>query len=354
MKRYFPRTRSRLLVGGIVCLLGALALIPLASGAVRSHAATLENVTFEDDFTTNGTDAGYIVGEEPNGYYNQQGINLQYSPGTGSPATAQAVASGQQQFGEIATSALITAVSQGEPIKAVAIIEGQDGFGVVANKSITSPDQLVGKTIAAGNSLLIPIFQAYLKAKNIDPSKVNIVSVAPAALDTSVTSGAADGCLCVAYSDRLRINATLGTSTTFFPFSDVGLGFTGNVVITNTKTITDDPGLVKRFVKATMQGWQFAYNNPNLAAGDLQGLVASQSPLASAKTNVATLKAMKLVRFTKSELGHPIGWMSIADWGSAVKQLKLENVLVTAAPAASSLFTNAFLPATPIAKKVSK
>jgi NitT/TauT family transport system substrate-binding protein len=329
----------------------ALALVPFASGAARAHK-DLTNVTFEDDFTTNGTDAGYIVAEKSGGYYNQQGIQLQYSPGTGSPTTALAVATGQQQFGEIATSALITAVSQGEPIEAVALVSGQDGFGVVTTPSITSPAQMVGKTIAAGNPLLVPIFQAYLKAKNVDPSQVHIVSVAPSALDTSVTSGSADGCLCVAFSDRLRINAAIsGNKTNFFPFSDVGLGFTGNVVITNTNTIQNNPDLVKKFVKATIQGWNYAFDNPNLAAGVLQALVASQSPLATAQTNVATLKIMRKERYTKNTKGHPNGYISIADMGNAVHQLKLEGVLQAAAPSADKLFTNQFVPGMPAGTK---
>ncbi len=346
MKTAITRTKSRWLVG----LFGAflvLALIPAASGTTRTHA--LDTVSFMDDFTTNGTDAGYIVAEEPNGYYNKQGIQLNYSPGTGSPATAQAVATGQVQFGEIATSALVTAVAAGEPIKAIGVMEGQDGFGIVTVPSITSPAGLSGKTIATGNSLLVPIFQAYLKDKGI--TGVNLVTVAPSALDTSVTSGAADGCLCVSYSDRLRINAGIsGGKTNFYPFSEVGLGFTGNVVIANTNTIQSNPDLVKRFMKATMQGWNFAYDNPNLAAGDLQGLIANQSPLATAKTNVATLKTMKKVRYTKAELGHPPGWMAVADWGRAVSQLKLEGVLTVAAPSATSLFTNQFIPAGPPSK----
>lgn len=334
------------LIGGLLML----TLIPIASGSLRSHLATLTPVSFMDDFTTNGTDAGYIVAEEPNGYYNQQGISLNYSPGTGSPATAQAVATGQVMFGEITTSALVNAVSAGEPIKAVAMIEGQDGFGVVTVPTIASPTDLAGKTIVTGNSLLVPIFQAYLKTKNI--TGVNLVTVAPSALDTSVSSGTADGCLCVSYSDRLRINAAInGGKTNFFPFSDVGLGFSGNVVIASTSTIQSDPDLVKRFVKATMQGWNYAYDNPNLAAGDLQGLIANQSPLATAKTNVATLKTMRKIRFTKNQIGHPPGWMSVIDWGNAVKQLKLEGVLVAAAPSADALFTNAFIPAAPPARR---
>ncbi|HEX4520611.1 MAG TPA: ABC transporter substrate-binding protein [Gaiellaceae bacterium] len=349
MKRAIPRTNTRMLVG----LLGAvvaLALIPIASGTIHAKKASLTTVSFMDDFTTNGTDAGYIVGEEPNGYYNKQGISLNYSPGTGSPATAQAVATGQVQFGEITTSALVTAVAAGEPIKAVAMIEGQDGFGVVTVPSITTPAGMSGKTITTGNSLLVPIFQAYLKDKGV--TGVNLVTVAPSALDTSVTSGSADGCLCVAYSDRLRINATVsGGKTNFFPFSADNLGFTGNVVIVNNSTIASNPDLVKRFIKATMQAWNFAYDNPNLAAGDLQGLIANQSPLATAQTNVATLKAMKKVRFTKSQAGHPPGWMSVLDWAAAIKQMKLEGVLTVAAPSAASLFTNQFIPPLPVRKK---
>ena len=343
------RRQARWLIG-LGALAASLALVPLGTAAASSRAAAMTPVTFEDDFTTNGTDAGYIVAEEPNGYYNQQGITLQYSPGTGSPATAQAVASGQQMFGEITTSALVTAVAQGEPIRAVALVSGQDGFGVVADANITSPAQLVGKTVTTASPFLVPIFQAFLKAKGVDPSQVNIVSVAPAALDTSVTSGQAQACLCVAFSDRLRIDAA-GTATNDFPFTDVGLGFTGNVIITNTNTIQNSPDVVRRFVKASLQGWNFAFDNPNLAAGDLQGEVANQSPLATAKTNVQTIRIMRKGRYTKNNAGHPYGWMSVLDWANAIKQLKLEGVLTIAPPAASALFTNAFIPAAPAKAK---
>lgn len=325
-----------------------LALVPAASGS--THSASLTPASFEDDFTTNGTDAGYVVALR-RGYYKQQGIDMTYSPGTGSTTTAQAVASGQVTFGEIATSQLVTSVSQGEPIKAIAVVNGSDGFGVVAKSDITTPQQLEGKTVVTASPLLTPLFQAYAKQKGI--SGVHLIQVAPSALDTSMTSGTADGCLCVSYSDRLRINAVLG-KTSFFPFSDVGLGFTGNVIIANTKTIQDNPALVRGFLAAAIKGWNFAFDNPNLAAGDLQAEVSSQSPLASAQTNVATLKIMKKLRYTKNTIGHPPGWISVVDIANAVKQLKIEGVLQGAAPAASSLFTNQFIPTPKTAPKKKK
>jgi NitT/TauT family transport system substrate-binding protein len=342
MRRVISTTSSRRLTA-IAAVVVACAIIPIASASSRAHHADLTTVSFLDDFTTNGTDSGYIVAGKPGGFLEKQGLQQNYSPGTGSPATAQAVATGQVQFGEISTSALVTGVAAGEPIKAIAVVTGQDGFGVLTTADITTPAGLVGKTITTGNSLLVPIFQAWMKAKGIDPSKVNLVTVAPAALDTSVTSGAANGCLCLSYGDRLRINAA-GTKTSFFPFSEVGLGFTGNVIITNNNMIQNSPDIVRKFLKATLQGWNYAFDNPNLAAGILQAQVASQSPLANAQTNVLTLKAMRKVRFTPNQKGHPVGWMSVIDWATAIKQLKLQNVLTIAPPSADSLFTNAFIP----------
>ena len=346
MKREILRTRSR----WPIALIGALltfALIPVAMGAVGTHK-DLTTVTFMDDFTTNGSDSGYIVAGKPDGYLNKVGLQMQYSPGTGSGTTAQAVASGQYEFGEIATTALVNAVSQGSPIIALAKVTGQDGFGVVVTSDITSPAQLTGKTVVAASALLIPIFNAWLKAKNI--TGVNLVSVAPSALDSSVTSGAASGCLCVSFSDRIRINAA-GTKTNFFPFAEVGLGFMGNIIITNTSMVRDHPDIVKKFLGAVLKGWQYSFDNPNLTAGILQSQVASQSPLASAQTNVTTLKAMKTLRTTPATAKKPYGWMSAVDWASAVKQMQIQGVLLSAPPSAAQLFTNAFNPVLPAAKK---
>ena len=108
---------------------------------------------------------------------------------------------------------------------------------------------------------------------------------------------------------------------------------------------------VRRFVAASLQGWNFAYDNPNIAAGILQALVPTQSAYATALTNVSTLKAMRKLRYSAAQVGHPYGWESARDWGATIKAMVNGGALTSTPPAASALYTNAFIPGVTSKKK---
>ena len=66
---------------------------------------------------------------------------------------------------------------------------------------------------------------------------------------------------------RVRLPDWRPTPNQLFLLSMIyyGIYFYGDTLFTTEKVIQENPDLVKRFVLASMKGWQFAYDNPEKA-----------------------------------------------------------------------------------------
>lgn len=174
------------------------------------------------------------------------------------------VSGGSEQFGVTGMSQLMEAREKGVPVVALAVIYRKNPliwFSV--NENITSAKDLegrkVGVTMGSNSDIL---FQAMLKKAGVDIKKVETV---PVKYDISILlTGQID-----AYEGYL-INQPLsarehGFKTYIINPTDYGINFYGDALFTTEDMIRDNPDLVKRFVKATLEGWDYAYNHPDEA-----------------------------------------------------------------------------------------
>ncbi len=335
----------RVVVRVFVLALAAVAATVVISGATGAPSQRpLQKVTHMLDFFANATDAGYYVAVDK-GYYAAEGLDVDIVEGAGSARTAQAIASGQVEFGTVAAPAHTQAAALGAPIKMVGMIFGEDGSGVITKTEIRTPKDLEGKTVVASLGLLIPMFQGYLRNAGVDPGKVRVVTVAPAAVTATFLAGQSDGFLGFALSTiPVRL---AGHKVNFLPFKAQGLTTLGQGIVANTKTIGSNPDLVRRYVRASLRGWRVAYDNPRYAIGVMQRMVpaAVQASIFSGASNLAQLKAQKNIFYTKRSKGKPFGWSALADWQTMLRNLVDAKVLTGDVPQAQSLFTNEFIPA---------
>src|SRR5437867_11876356 len=107
-----PSRRQFLRGAGIA----GLATLPLAR---VGHAQTKRQVSVRLDWIHQGPNAGFVVAKDK-GFYEQAGLNVEVSPGTGSGNTAQLVASKATQFGFADGYVVGNGVSKGMNIRAVA------------------------------------------------------------------------------------------------------------------------------------------------------------------------------------------------------------------------------------------
>src|SRR5262249_42561941 len=141
-------------------------------------------------------------------------------------------------------------------------------------------------------------------------SKVHAIAVDPAALLQEVVQGKLDGdCDAALVSEPSEI-ANKGVAGRFFPLSSAGIDPLGWGIVASTHTIDSNPALVKAFVAATLQGFQWAYAHPTQAVTDLRKMVSK--PIDPYNVQVLSLKAgQQLV-----DKSVPFGSVPESDWAS--------------------------------------
>jgi NitT/TauT family transport system substrate-binding protein len=126
-----------------------------------------------------------------------------------------------------------------------------------------------------------------------------------------------------AYSDGFVITAQQAgyTLNLIYP-DDYGVHFYADCLFTTDDVITNNPQLVRRFLRATLKGWTYAVEHPT-AIGPL---VVKYKPDADAALEIAKMTtALPLVNTGEDH----IGWMRPEMWSGMEKTLRDQGVLTT-------------------------
>ncbi|MGN9757625.1 ABC transporter substrate-binding protein [Streptomyces sp. SD31] len=207
------------------------------------------------------------------GFFEKQGLKLEFTAAQGGAAIVPGVVSGQFQFGFSNVTSLMVAQTNGVPVKAVANgiastgVEGKDFNGLMVKKdsTIKSPKQLEGKKVAINTLKNInetAVRQAVRKAGG-DPDKVNLVEMPfdqmPAALDSGQIDAA-----CVVEPATATIRSQGGREIAS-PLVDVAPEVTVAMYFTSTQYAQQHPDVVKKFQEATAESLAYAEAHPDEA-----------------------------------------------------------------------------------------
>ena len=219
------------------------------------------------NFLAGGPQAGFIYGKKL-GYYKDAGIDLTIEEGKGSATTAQLVATGQTDVGFADAPAAMQIRSKGAPVKIVAPILQTNGFAIISleGSGIRTPKDLLGKRLAvqpgtAQTTLLDPI----LAANKIDKDKLDIVNIDPAALVGALLEKKVDAILAGADFQSVQIRER-GFKVNDMLYRDVGVPTVGLSIVARDDRLKDNADLYKRFIAASLKGWDAARKNPDAAS----------------------------------------------------------------------------------------
>jgi NitT/TauT family transport system substrate-binding protein len=123
--------------------------------------------------------------------------------------------------------------------------------------------------------------------------------------------------------------------------ADYGWKAYGSGLFTSQKMIKNNPDLVRRFVKAYSEAFDYVVAHPEEAAE----ITAKAAPGYADKADVllAQIKADIASTFTSpATKEHVLGWMTKTQWDETLKTLTEQGVLKAALPA-DDMFTNKFL-----------
>ena len=282
--------------------------------------------------------AAYYVAKN-NGYYENEGLDVEIQYSTkGSAGPIGQLVGGNVDFILTDKESVIMARSKDLDIIATYPIEPTNVFYILSekDKNITKPSDLIGKKVglissasgAYGNLLVI------LHLSDIDINDIEIVqagtAVVPAFLEGKFDAVA------IHLSQKLLIEEKI-PDLNIINASDYTDMSSGHIVV-NRNLIENNPELVKKFLRATKQGLEYAIKNPNEAVEIYIGF----NPDAESKREVSRNLWNTFIKEHHYEEKIPV-FESPEDWRKT-QDLLYDVEMITEKKDISEMYTNQFVP----------
>lgn len=299
--------------------------------------AELQHVKVVLDWSPNTNHTGLYVAKDQ-GYFAEEGLHVDILlPGSGGAEAM--VASGEVPFGVSVQENVTQSRIQGVPLVSIAAIiqHNTSGFAAPVEKNIKSPKDFEGKAYGGwGSPVEQAVIQSIMDLQGADVNKVKFINIGDADYFTAVKRDIDFAWIFYAWTG---VEAELrGEPLDMLYVKDFSekLDYYTPVLVTNEKTIQDNPELVKAFMRAVTKGYQYAIDHPEEAAQillkavpelDKDLVVASQKWLSPKYKDDAPRWGEQ-----KKEV-----WQNYSDW-------MFERKLLEKPLDVDAAFTNEFLP----------
>ncbi|TMG25133.1 MAG: ABC transporter substrate-binding protein [Chloroflexi bacterium] len=305
-------------------------------------------VRFALDWTPNTDHTGFYVAQSM-GWYRDAGIDLKVLP-YGSTAPETVLAAGQADCGISFQDSLTFAVAAGAPIKSVMAIMQHEAsaIAVLADSSIQRPRDLDGKTYAGfGYPTEAPTIKAVIRADGGkgDFRTVTLDSTAYQALYTRHAD------FTIPFTAWEGVEAQeKGIALRYFKFTEFGFpDFYQVVLACNDGWLAKNVDVARRFVGATVRGFQFAQSSPDAAAA----ILIAQNPSVFKDNQKLPLDSQRFItqHGLYVDAQGLVGRQTLDQWTGYSSFLYRQGLLtdakgkpLIAPPDYGQLFTNDFLP----------
>ncbi|MBZ0305988.1 MAG: ABC transporter substrate-binding protein [Anaerolineae bacterium] len=240
-----------------------LLLILLTPAGVYAQEST--HVTLFVPYIPNVQFAPLYVALE-NGYFAEENIDVEIEYSFNEADGIDRIAIDDLQFGVLSGEQVIVARGAGKPL--VYVLEWYHDFpvGVVApaDSGITVPEDLIGKKVGIpgpyGASYMG--FRALLGANEIDELELQVESIGFTAPE-AVCTGQVDAAVVYVNNEPLTIQENCFDTHVIYVSDYVDL--VSNGLVTNEKTIEDNPELVAGMAKAIQRGIEATIDHPDAA-----------------------------------------------------------------------------------------
>lgn len=312
-------------MNGTARLLWCLALLISVSGCdgQQQEQKPGDEVRVQLKWVHQAQFAGMYMAQEK-GYYAGEGLKVSFLEGGQGIDNALVLNSGQAQFAVTTPEDVLISRSRGVPLQAIAALYRRSAvvFLAKADSHITRPQDFAGQKVAAGGEGgalrdLELQFLAMVRRLRLDTSKITVVPFDPKYTafiegDVPVTAAFSTAGLIFLREKGLKLNL-------IWP-GDYGIHFYSDTLVTTDDTIRDNPGLVTRFLRATLKGWQDAIQNGQEAVTITLQYAVVKDP----QYQTAMMEGLLPLVHTGED---HIGWMRGEIWQGMYSILWKENLL---------------------------
>lgn len=273
------------------------------------------------------------------GYFRDEGLQAQIEVPSDPAAVLKIVGAGQADFGISYQTDVLQARAEGIPVVSIAALVQHPLNSVMTLKDsgITSPKQLEGKKLGTPG---LPSNDAYLAAMmrqaGADPGRVEKVDVGfdlvPALISKKVDA------IIGAYWVHENILAELqGYPVNVMKVEDFGVpDYYELVLVANERMIREHPETIRRFLRATVRGYEDVQKDLNMGLG----LLLERAPDTDRRLEE---RGIQLLSPLWTDGAAAFGWQDPERWRSYGDWL-VENGLLPRQSDWDAAYTNEFLP----------
>lgn len=319
------------------------ATTPAATADATNTAGTsgeMTEVSIALDWYPWGNHTGLYLAQE-NGYFDEEGLNVSiYVPGD--PSTGlQLVATGRDTFTISYQTDVMLARGAGlEVVSVAALVQHPlNSIMTLESSGIERPSQLAGRSIGvAGVASDEPLLRSMLEADGLTLDDVEMVTVG-FDLMPALLGGTVDAVIGAYWVHESILAEQQGESVNVIRIEDWGVpDHYELLIVTGESTISDNPDVVERFVRALTRGYAAADADRENA---IDVLVAAEPET----DRDLELEGIKLLAPLWTDDGMvPFGTQTTERWSSYAEWLRENNILTTDVDIEDA-FTNRFVEA---------
>jgi NitT/TauT family transport system substrate-binding protein len=267
--------------------------------------------------------AGTYVALEK-GFYEDEGIALTVNPGGPNIYATNLVATMSDQFGHVDYVAVTAARDKGLPVKVILAEEQYDQAVLVthADSGITRPKDFEGKTVAIWFGTLQYQVRGIVAQDDGDPSKV--IEVPQGGDLGPFLAREWDVASAMSYNELVTLRDEMQVPINEIWVKDWGAGYSRQGISCADRLLEEDPELVEGFVKASVRGWKYAFENPDEALD----IVLKYGPELTREHQKSMLDQMLAAVTAEPAATHGIGYMDPDAVAKTVAFMKDNDLIV--------------------------
>lgn len=334
---------------GILLTLAAL----FAAVALATTANAQDKFPFRLNWTLYGEHAPFFVALDK-GFYKEEGLDVEILEGSGSTTVAQLVANQTNPVAYVDAATMMRGIGAGMPIKAVGVTLQQSPMSFIYRADNPRPakiEDIKGSRIAitAGDASLA-IFTAFLGKLNMQLSDVQLITVAnPQSKEQAVLNKQADSLLGYFMDQGPRMQLQTGVKMGWTRLYDMaGISTLSSAVIVNNDWLKDasHQDQLKRFLRASQRGWDYADKNRDEAAD----IFLKHAKAFNKEIALLEINGTMTIIHTKHTEGKPLLWSAKEDWQESQDLLE-KFAKMPPEKDMSKYYTNEYLAQAPYAAK---
>jgi ABC-type nitrate/sulfonate/bicarbonate transport system substrate-binding protein len=293
-------------------------------GTTASGAKDLGTLDYQLSWLKNVEFAGQYLADQA-GYYKSvgfSGVNLI----AGGPNVQQdaVVNAGKALIGISAPDITGAAIKSGASLVAIAALFQKNPFCItsLASNPIKTPKDMVGKSIGV-QSVNEPVWNAFLKANNLDPASINKVPAQFDPLPLAEDNANVQGWFSF-FTNEPNVLEYKGYPTVSFLLNDYNYPMVSQIYITKKDNLQSKRDALKAILKADIQGWHDSIKDPTAGAklavevyGKDQGNNVEEQTLESKAQNTLIVtddtKANGIMTVTDALLAETVATLKLVD-----------------------------------------